>query len=83
MKRVLIALLRAYKRHISGLFPPACRFEPTCSTYAIGALERFGVLRGSILAIWRVLRCNPFGTAGYDPVPESFRAGFKHRGGVS
>ncbi len=70
MKKLLIALIRLYQRTISARTPPACRFTPTCSAYAIQAIERFGVIRGSGLAIWRILRCNPFGKYGYDPVPE-------------
>ena len=72
MRRVLIAGVRWYQRHISAHTKPACRFTPTCSAYAIEALTRFGAVRGSILAVWRILRCNPFGTPGYDPVPERF-----------
>ena len=64
-----IALLRAYKFAISPLFPPSCRYVPTCSEYAIEAVERHGVLRGSVLAFWRLLRCHPFVKGGFDPVP--------------
>ncbi len=70
MKRALIRLVRLYQKHISPLSAPSCRFEPTCSNYAITALERFGVFKGGALALWRVLRCNPWGKYGYDPVPE-------------
>lgn len=70
MKRLLLAIIRFYQRSISPLFPPACRFTPTCSAYAIEAIERFGVIKGVGLAVWRILRCNPFGGHGYDPVPE-------------
>lgn len=72
MRRVLIAAVRVYQRHISAHTKPSCRFTPTCSAYAIEALARFGALRGSLLAVWRILRCNPFGGHGYDPVPERF-----------
>ncbi len=68
MKTVLIAVLRAYKRWISPAFLPACRYVPSCSEYALEAIERHGVLRGSALAIWRLLRCHPFARGGYDPV---------------
>lgn len=70
MKRLLIKLIQIYQRGISPLSPPSCRFSPTCSSYAIEALEKHGVLKGSLLTIWRILRCNPFGKGGYDPVPE-------------
>lgn len=67
--RVLIAPIRFYKKRLSSSLPPACRFRPTCSVYAIQALETHGALKGSLLALWRILRCNPFGKGGYDPVP--------------
>ncbi len=70
MKKLLIALIRFYQRNISAKTPPVCRFTPTCSAYAIEAIERFGVFKGTGLAVWRILRCNPFGKYGYDPVPE-------------
>jgi hypothetical protein len=63
------APIRIYRRWISPWKPPTCRFSPTCSAYAIEALERHGLLRGSALAVWRILRCQPFGTPGFDPVP--------------
>ena len=69
MKRVLIALVRGYKKYISPLLPPSCRFTPTCSEYAMEALQKHGAWKGSLLAIWRVLRCNPFCKGGYDPGP--------------
>lgn len=61
-------LLRAYKWAISPLFPPACRYVPTCSEYAMEAVERHGALRGGWMAFVRILRCHPFGRSGYDPV---------------
>jgi len=70
VKKLLIACIRLYQKGISARTAPCCRFTPTCSTYAITAIQRFGALRGSGLAIWRVLRCNPWGGSGYDPVPE-------------
>lgn len=69
MKRLLIGLIRGYKILISPLLPPACRFQPTCSEYAMEAVERFGIFRGGGMAIMRVLRCHPFHPGGYDPVP--------------
>lgn len=70
-KLVMLQLLRAYKWAISPLFPPSCRYVPTCSEYAMEAVERFGVLRGVAMASWRVLRCHPFAHGGYDPVVKS------------
>lgn len=70
MKRVLLAMLRFYKRSISPLLPPACKYTPTCSEYAMEAIQKHGVIKGVGLAIWRILRCNPFAKGGYDPVPE-------------
>ncbi len=67
-KFVTLQLLRAYKWAISPLFPPACRYVPTCSEYAMEAVERCGVLRGGWMAFARILRCHPFGGSGYDPV---------------
>ena len=69
MKRVLMALVRAYRKGISPLSPPKCRYFPTCSAYALEALEKHGALKGGWLAVRRVLRCHPFRKGGYDPVP--------------
>ncbi|MDR9433252.1 MAG: membrane protein insertion efficiency factor YidD [Spiribacter sp.] len=71
MRTILIALLRAYRYCISPLFGPCCRFHPTCSCYAVEAVERHGVLRGGYYAIRRLLRCNPLHPGGLDPVPGS------------
>ena len=67
-KKIVLQLLRAYKWALSPLFPPSCRYVPTCSDYAAEAVERYGALRGGFAAIWRLLRCHPFSTGGYDPV---------------
>jgi putative membrane protein insertion efficiency factor len=68
-KYLFISLIKAYKIFISPLFPPSCRHYPTCSDYAIGSFEKYGVLRGGFLAAKRILKCNPFFKGGYDPVP--------------
>lgn len=60
-------MVQSYKYLISPLFPQSCRFEPSCSTYAIGAIEKFGALKGSAKAAYRIVRCNPFNSGGYDP----------------
>ena len=66
---LLIAPIRFYQRFISPHTPPACRFTPTCSQYALEALQKHGPLRGTWLALRRLLRCHPWGGSGYDPVP--------------
>jgi uncharacterized protein len=67
--RFLILLLRGYKRFISPLLPPMCRFEPTCSVYAMQAIARYGALRGSWLTLRRLFRCHPLHPGGWDPIP--------------
>ena len=70
MKRLLIALVRVYQSALSPRkISPCCRFYPTCSAYAVEALEEYGALKGGRLALRRLLRCHPFGKSGYDPVP--------------
>jgi putative membrane protein insertion efficiency factor len=69
--RLLLAALRCYRTVISPLRPPSCRYTPTCSAYAVEAIERFGMLRGGCLAIRRLLRCHPFHPGGHDPVPQN------------
>lgn len=70
MARALLSLIRFYRRAISPLTPPSCRFTPTCSAYAELAVERYGARRGGWIALKRLLRCHPFGGSGYDPVPD-------------
>lgn len=72
MKRFFVFLIRLYRRYISPLKKPCCRFRPTCSVYAIRAIEKHGAFLGLIMAIARILRCNPYNPGGYDPVPEKF-----------
>jgi putative membrane protein insertion efficiency factor len=69
MKRLLMAVVGVYRTWISPLTPPSCRFTPTCSAYAMEALDRHGALRGSWLSLRRILRCHPWGGSGHDPVP--------------
>lgn len=67
--RLAVAAVRAYRRFVSPLKPPTCRFQPTCSAYALDAYRLHGFLRGSRLTLWRILRCQPFARGGWDPVP--------------
>lgn len=69
MRKFLIFLIKIYRKYISPLKPPSCRFYPTCSMYAIEAIEKYGAFKGSYLAIKRILRCHPLNKGGYDPVP--------------
>lgn len=70
MRTLLVLLVRGYQVALSPLLPAACRYHPTCSHYAIEALEKHGALRGSWLAIKRIARCHPFRAGGFDPVPD-------------
>lgn len=72
MKYIILGLINFYKKFISPLTPPRCKYYPTCSSYACTAVKRFGALRGSALAIWRILRCNPWSMGGVDYVPQKF-----------
>ena len=72
MKQLFIWLIRGYQKFISPLKPPCCRFYPTCSSYAVQVLQKFGVFRGSYLALRRILRCNPFHLGGFDYPPDKF-----------
>jgi uncharacterized protein len=67
-RRIVVAPIVVYRRVISPLLPPRCKYHPSCSEYAIQAIEEFGILRGLVLAAWRLLRCNPFSHGGFDPV---------------
>ncbi|QIB67927.1 membrane protein insertion efficiency factor YidD [Aminipila butyrica] len=68
LKKIVIGMVRGYQKWISPLFPPTCRFYPTCSAYFIQAVEKYGVIRGSFLGIKRILKCHPFNPGGYDPL---------------
>lgn len=70
MKKLLLKIIRFYQKRISPNTKPVCKYYPTCSQYGYEAIERFGAFKGSMLAIWRFLRCNPFSKGGYDPVPQ-------------
>lgn len=70
MKHFMIWLIGLYCKYISPLKPPCCRFTPTCSAYAVEAYKKRGFFVGTLLTVWRILRCNPFSKGGYDPVPE-------------
>ena len=69
-RSLVVLLLRVYQRWISPAFGPRCRYYPSCSEYAVQAVERFGILRGLVLAGWRLLRCNPWSRGGFDPVDD-------------
>lgn len=75
MKSIIILMIDAYRKLLSPLLPGSCRFTPTCSGYARTAVERFGAWKGSMLAMKRILRCNPWNPGGYDPVPEEDKNG--------
>ena len=78
MKRVLLALIRFYQKYISPMKRGGtCKYIPTCSEYARQAIEKHGALKGTVLAVWRLLRCNPFSQGGIDPVPEVWRENTK------
>jgi hypothetical protein len=72
LKKLFVLPIRFYKKFISPLLPPVCKYYPSCSTYALTAIERFGIVRGTIMATWRILRCNPFSNGGVDYVPKKF-----------
>lgn len=68
VRRIAVAPIAVYQRLISPAFPRRCKYEPTCSAYAVQAIREYGILRGLVLAGWRLLRCNPFSHGGFDPV---------------
>ncbi|HEX2961209.1 MAG: membrane protein insertion efficiency factor YidD [Ignavibacteria bacterium] len=68
MRHLFVFLIRIYQKLISPLFPPSCRFYPSCSEYSRQAFLKYGVLKGGIKSVWRILRCNPFNKGGYDPL---------------
>ena len=70
MKRLALGAIKSYQRYISPGLGPACRFQPTCSHYTYGAIEEHGVLKGVVMGVWRVMRCNPLNDGGFDPVPD-------------
>ena len=70
LKKLFILCIPGYKKYLSPLKSNHCKYTPTCSQYAIEALEKHGLIKGMLLAVWRILRCNPFSKGGYDPVPE-------------
>lgn len=69
MKNIFIFLIKTYKKYISPMKTTKCPYIPSCSDYGIEAVEKYGALKGGLLAAWRILRCNPFSKGGYDPVP--------------
>ena len=69
MKNILIAMIRFYQKFLSPLKHTRCPYTPTCSQYALEAIQKYGAVKGSLLSCWRILRCNPFSKGGYDPVP--------------
>ncbi|MDD6326658.1 MAG: membrane protein insertion efficiency factor YidD [Lachnospiraceae bacterium] len=69
MKKVLINLIRFYQKYLSPMKSTKCPYTPSCSQYGLEAIQKYGAVKGSILAVWRILRCNPFSRGGYDPVP--------------
>jgi putative membrane protein insertion efficiency factor len=70
MRSAAIAAIRVYQRVLSPMLGPRCKYYPSCSEYAVQAIGRYGILRGAVLAAWRLLRCNPFSHGGYDPVTD-------------
>lgn len=73
MKYLLLGIIRGYQKFISPIKPPSCRFYPTCSHYGMEAVQRFGAIKGGYLTIKRILKCQPFHSGGFDPVPEKHK----------
>lgn len=69
MKKILIMMIKFYRKYISPMTQGHCIYIPTCSQYGLEAIEKYGALKGGLLTVWRILRCNPFAKGGYDPVP--------------
>lgn len=69
MKKILITMIRFYQRYLSPLKSTKCPYYPSCSSYGLEAVQKYGAFKGGILALWRIIRCNPFSNGGYDPVP--------------
>lgn len=72
LRRLYTAPIAFYRRYVSPALPRVCKYYPTCSSYAMTAIERFGVVKGTVMAVWRLLRCNPYSNGGVDYVPEKF-----------
>ena len=72
MKYLFLGIIKLYRLTLSKMLPPCCRYHPSCSEYATLAIRRFGAVKGGYLALWRIIRCNPYGRGGYDPVPHRF-----------
>ena len=79
MKYIFMGFIKVYKKIISPLFPPCCKYHPTCSSYALEALKKHGFIKGGWLAVWRILRCNPWSNGGIYYVPDKFDILGRHR----
>ena len=75
MKKIFVSIIKFYRKYLSPLKTTKCPYFPSCSQYGLEAVEQYGALVGGMLAIWRILRCNPFSKGGYDPVPEKINIG--------
>ena len=70
IKTIFVFPIKIYQKLISPFLGPSCRFTPTCSHYAIEVIDKFGIIKGTLLSVKRILKCNPFGSSGYDPIPD-------------